>query len=1307
MVLYLICIVLLAHAVPRYGLRSRNISMQEGLWSNTVRNIVQDSVGFVWMGTDNGLSRYDGYEVHTYRNAAMGSDQYVSTLLVDGERLLVGTSKGLYTFDMRTERFAPFLPRYVSGQPTSLARDRDGNLWVSTLGQGVWRYDARSRRLRRFVFAAQRGNVAQVFVDADNQVWALSNTNGSALCRLDKARDVFRPVDLGMGEGSHGGLRMAQGRDGTLWVGTWTNGLMRIGRDGRTTQAVSPAQCPMVRHIHTLVERSADCLLLGCDDGILHYNPQSGEWQKVALEEAGDYALSDKFVYSIFCDKEGGVWFGTFYSGASYLSMAANRFMGYGHGLRGYRGNVVSRFCEDYRGRVWIGSDDGGLACYDPRTTRMEPYAGQAVLGGYNVHGLCADGTRLWVGTYSNGIVRLDVASGAMRTYGVAEGLDGQSCYAMAKDRRAQLWVGTMEGIGLYDAGADRFVHKRHTGAIVIDIEEDRRGNVWFATQGGGLLRYTAATGAWRTYRCDGQKGCLPSDEVNCVLVDGGGRLWVGTQGGLCRYDGRRDRFETVALRLPWAVQVQSMLDQGDDLWLATTHGIVCYALGATPRLYNQYDGLMSEQFQPSAAMKGADGRFYFGSVKGFMAFYPHEVGVNGMEPRVVITGLEIFNKPQGVGTPMLPEALHRMEQIELSHSENMFSLVFSALSFSAPGKNRYRYMLEGFDKEWMDAGQQHRATYTNVPPGSYVFRVRATNNDGVWGAREARLRIVVHPPFWWSLPAKIGYGVLVLLLVYAYTQLRLRRAERRHSDEMRSLNERKELEVREARLRFFTMIAHEIRTPVSLIIGPLEQLMQRREMRGDGELGVIHRNAHRLLDLVNQLLDFNKVQQQGLEVHFQLHDIRRIMEAVAVRFGPTLAQRGIGFEVGYPPEGFCAVVDGEGLTKIISNLMTNAAKYTRDRVRLWCEVDGDAGRFRIAVEDNGVGISRKEREKIFRPFYQARDNKPGTGIGLSIVKNLVELHEGTITVESEEGHGARFVVELSVSGLTPQAVQTGEERVAVVASPAALPEADGKAGTDDAEAGQSVLVVEDDEDMLHFVSSHFRREYRVYTASNGVEAIERLRRHRVSLIVSDWMMPEMDGAELCRRVRADRDTSHVPFVMLTAKTDDDSKTEGMDCGADAYIEKPFSMKYLEACIRNLIDRRRQLMQQFAHTPTAAIAQMATSEVDDDFLTRMNTLIEANLDNPGLNVAFLAEKMGISRSGLFAKIKSLADATPNEMIQVIRLRRAALLLREGRYRVNEVSFMVGFGSASYFTKCFQRQFGVKPGEYGVVGDDRQ
>jgi signal transduction histidine kinase/ligand-binding sensor domain-containing protein/DNA-binding response OmpR family regulator len=1291
---------LLSSGETQSGFSCRNISVEDGLRSNAVRNVVQDKWGFIWFGTDNGLSRFDGYEVKNYSCALLGSNQYVSSLIAEPDRMLVGTEKGIFTFDYRTEQFAPFLAQHVKIQPNSFAKDRDGNLWIATMGQGVFRYRESTGRCKQFSFKAQKGRIAQVFVDADNQVWTITSWGRPSICKLNKAKDEFVPVPFKSETDDYGGLKMMQGKDGRLWIGTWNNGLLCVEDDGTLTQVLNPKLTGVGYHIHTVMEKSPDCILLGCDDGIVHYNPQSNTWKRMVLGKEGANSLSDKFVYSIFCDNEGGLWIGTYYSGVNYLSPAGNRFISYGNGQNGYRANVVSSFCEDDFGRIWIGSDDGGLACYSEQTKKIVDYPGQDILSTYNVHGLCADGKDLWIGTYSNGVIRLNTTTGSQRVYTEIDGVDGRSSYAIHKDRQGRLWVGTMESICLYDAHTDHFVPLFRTGAMIIDIDEDAMGNIWFSTLGAGLLRYHTATRKWKQYRHGKAAGSLPSDQLNCLYIDSSSRMWVATQDGLCRYNANTDSFEWIELKAP-SLEVQGVLEYEDGLWLATTRGIMKYTEGAPLQIYNKYDGLPSEQLQPNAALKSSDGRAYFGSVKGFVAFYPYRIRTNKMAPRVVITGLEIFNKEQQVGSKVLPENLHCIDEINLSYRDNMFSLRFSSLSYISPEKNLYTYKLEGFDREWIDAGRSREATYTNIPAGTYTFRVKASNNDGVWGAEEATLRIVVEPPFWWSLPAKVFYVLLLLYLIYAYTQMRLKKAEHRHQYEMKTLNEKKELEVREARLQFFTMIAHEIRTPVTLIIGPLEQLIQKVAGKGAEELEIIDRNAHRLLDLVNQLLDFDKVEQQGLKVYFKLHNIRKLMESVAVRFRPTLEQRGISFTVNYPPEDFCAVIDEEGVTKIISNLMTNANKYTKDMVLLSCTVDTEHDSFSIIVEDNGMGIGKNEREQIFRPFYQAKDNKPGTGIGLSIVKNLVDLHHGKITVESEEGQGSRFVVELPISALTPALSPEKERNMSVTSEsiPTSIPEESGEREMSEDSAEQSVLIVEDDEDMLRFISNHFRKDYRVYTAMNGAEGWEVLCHHGVSLIVSDWMMPEMDGAALCRRVREDRNTSHIPFVMLTAKTDNDSKTEGMECGADAYIEKPFSMKYLEACIRNLIDMRTQLMKRFSNTPSEPISQIASNHADNEFLTRMNEIIEENIANPKLNVTFLAEQMAISRSGLFAKIKSLTNVTPNEMIQVIRLRKAAILLREGRYRINEVSYMVGFGSPSYFTKCFQKQFGVNPGEY--------
>ena len=631
-----------------------------------------------------------------------------------------------------------------------------------------------------------------------------------------------------------------------------------------------------------------------------------------------------------------------------------------------------------------------------------------------------------------------------------------------------------------------------------------------------------------------------------------------------------------------------------------------------------------------------------------------------------------------------------------------MFSLYFAALSYCSPEKNQYACKLEGFDKEWNYVGSTPKATYTNIPAGTYTFRVKATNNDGIWSKQEATLEIVVHPPFWWTLPAKILYLLLIGGMIWLYVHMRLLKEEKRHKREMQRLNDRKDMEVKEARLTFFTMIAHEIRTPVSLIIGPLEILMKdvvnstktNIPISYHENLQIIDRNAHRLLELVNQLLDFNKTQQLEPQHNFAEYKIRDIITSVAERFNPTLQQKGADFQIDYPSEDFFAIVDKEAITKIISNLMTNATKYTQNMVHLSCNVSDDHKTFTIEVEDNGVGISKSDQQKIFSPFYQAQDNKPGTGIGLSIVEYLVNVHGGHISVESQHGKGSVFRVTIPTTqaNVITKPSKPAQESKEEKPSRPVLSIFDAK---------QIVLITEDDEDMLRFLASNFKTDYTVITARNGREGLQQVTRHQVSLIISDWMMPEMDGEEFCKLLRADYRYSHIPFVMLTAKTDNESKTQGMNCGADTFIEKPFSMEYLHACIKNMIEIRHMLFQKYSVLPDTSISSVTTSSVDNELLLKMTQVIEDNLEDPGLNVGFLAEHLNISRSGLFAKIKTITDVTPNELIQIVRLKKAAQIIADKKYRINEVSYMVGFNSPSYFAKCFQKQFGVKPGEYAL------
>ena len=1262
----------------------------------------------MWFGTDAGLCRYDGYRVQYFRIPQMGSDQYISTVKTYKEGLLVGTAKGAFYFDFRYEHFTPYLSRIIKTEVRAFALDHDGNVWISTMGQGVFRYQPYLSYVKQFVFQAQQRKITNVFIDADNQVWVMTNRGYPALSKLNKAKDVFVPCRFRTTLSDYGSLTMMQGHDGTLWLGTWKQGLLRITDNGCLEQVLRPSLAGVGYHIHTLYENGNNCILIGCDDGVVCFNPKTEQWRLIADSDNGVESLNDKFVYSIVRDHEGGLWFGTFYGGVNYLSPVGERFTRFGNGENGYRGNVVGRFCEDAYGHVWIASDDNGLACFSLADNRLIDYSGKAQLSTYNVHGLFADGSKLWIGTYTKGLLCYDIIHGSMCRYTEKDGLNGSSSYAIYRDTQHRLWVATFDAVYLYQTSAHRFVPVHKVKGIPVDIDEDRQGNIWIATQGDGIYRYMSVDKRWEHDVSVVDSPTMPPGQVNAIHIDANGCIWIASANGLYRYNSSSKTYKRLPLNLP-SQEINGVLEDQGHLWLGTTMGIAEYYKGGRVQLFTRFDGLLNNQCQPNACLKASDGRLFFGSVKGFHTFYPYRLRLNHVEPTVRITGIKVMNKPLLVGSDKLPLSLNHLGELELSHSDNMVSFSFASLSYCSPEKNKYAYQLKGFDKEWNEVGSQHEATYTNIPAGTYTFMVRASNNDGLWSKRVAKLKVVVHPPFWLSLPAKLLYIVMVLFLVYEISQFRLRQAEHRHQQQMKQLNEKRETETREARLRFFTMIAHEIRTPVTLIIGPLEQIMRKlkdRATAGDhvidseDELKIIDRNAHRLLNLVNQLLDFNKVQQQGMQVHFGVYAVGEVMQEVADRFTPTLKQKGVSFVLHLPPADFTAMIDVEGITKILSNLMTNATKYTHDRITMACHIDEQHRQLMLEVANNGPSISVSEQKKIFQPFYQSLDNKPGTGIGLSIVQHIVQLHHGHVHVSSKEGGDTRFIVTLplcqpyGVVGDTKNKL-TYNLPVKEVQPQTPLPAPTEYGGKEK----PAVLIVEDDEDMSHFLESHFKKDYRVLTAGNGVEALTILAAQQVSLIVSDWMMPVMDGAEFCRKVRADQNTSHIPLIMLTAKTDDESKAEGIQCGADAYIEKPFSMKYLEASIRHMIDMRRLFMQKFSHSPNIPITQMAAAPIDDDLLKRMVTLIEDNLNNSELSVNFLASQLHISRSSLFAKIKSLTDVTPNEMIQVVRLRKAAQLLREGNYRVSEICFMVGFNSPSYFSKCFAKQFGVKPGEY--------
>ncbi|WP_417129806.1 two-component regulator propeller domain-containing protein [Phocaeicola sp.] len=1281
----------------------RHYNIENGISSNNISSILQDQKGFIWIGTDNGLSRFDGNQFTFYQKsnplyANLRANSINTICETNTNELWIGTENGVYIYNQVLDTFTPFKKKAsnnikIQSWINHIIQDKEKNIWIATRKQGLFKYNRQTDKLTQFEIPENENTIIRLLNDEQNNIWA---SGPYQLCHLNKVTNKFEIYHIENAPNGVYSIALWEDSSHHIWIGTWEKGIWKLNTQTREVEKyLTPEKGKSILHIHSIIEYSPEIFFIGSDDGLTIFNPITQESYLYNQYGEGNNSLSDKFIYPMLKDREGGVWMGTYYNGVNYLPPYCGQFNGYSgsDNIPYFNSQIISRFCEDENGNIWIASDDSGLSCFNPSTRQFVDFIGRKALKKNNQHSLCAINDQLWIGTYSDGIQVLNTQSGSIKNYNTTNGLDENSIYSIFKDSKGRIWTGSMSGLCLYNPQAEHFTHIKNLDALIIAIIEDSKKNLWIATQGEGVLQYSPEQNTWKTYNKEKGINCL---NINHLCINRDYQIWAATNEGLYLYNPLKDTFEYQPLKIPNEC-INAILEGEDCLWLTTAKGLVKYTPSThATQIFTKSDGLQSEAFIMASALKTRNGEFYIGSINGFNTFYPHLLKLNTQKPNVVLTGLEIFNqKIETQEDGILPEAIDHLKEIHLSYKDNVVTLIYAALSYCTPQKNQYAYILEGFDKKWNYVGSQHSTTYTNLPAGTYTFRVKASNNDNIWNEEGTSIRIIVHPPFYLSLPFKIGYVLLFLLALGLLLRYVIQRSEKKHAKAIDELNSKKEIEIHEAKINFFTMIAHEIRTPVSLIIGPLEKIMQSTHIPANErqELEIIDRNSQRLLYLVNQLLDFRKVEQKEMRMKFTSQSIKELMQAVCERFSPTLQQNGVSFSVTYPNEHFHADVDKEAITKVLSNLLTNANKYTESRIEVRFQEHPEKQAFSIEVKDNGKGMNEEELKKIFKPFYQASENKPGTGIGLSIVKGIVEAHHGQVNVTSQPGRGSSFIITLPQR----QERQSVEEEENQAGNP--LPEDINDTAVTSQKVLPIMLIVDDNEDMLHFLSSHFQTSYTIVTAVDGVDALHKLKEQEVALIISDWMMPNMNGIDLCKAVRNNQLTSHIPFILLTAKTDTEAKITSMNCGADAYIEKPFSLQYLEACIKNLLELRLQLRQKFSQMPTVSINSIAANQSDKVFLEKMNHLIEENLNNEELSVDFLAEKLCISRSGLFVKIKGLANTTPNEMIQIIRLKKAASLLLENQYRINEVSYMVGFNNPSYFSKCFQKQFGMKPGEY--------
>jgi len=1307
--LTLLCAALCAMAARAQGENYlfRHIGVKDGLSQTTVYALLQDQTGFIWMGTKAGLNRYDGTAMHTYsHNTGYGglASDFINTLYEDPEgRIWVGTDEGVSIYSPLTDTFEPFLlttPDSVAiTNNVTVVRGDGHHIYIASNEQGLFCYDADHGTLTNYPLTGHP-NVAGMTIDSSGRLW-LGFFGGGLYYSTDHLRSLHPLLDSQGREPFLGDIVSAivEHQTDRLMVGTDRHGLCVVDMAGRTAAPIVSTEGGKPVFVRDIALNGPQ-VWAATEQGLYVYDTSTHHVAHYAHEPSNPFSLADNSLYALCRDRDGGMWLGSYFAGAAYVPRqlsAFERFMPQTGRTTALHGRHVREMVQDRHGQVWIGTEDGGLNIFNPTTRTFDFLAASADFP--NVHGLCIDGDRLWVGTFSYGLKVVDIVTRrvvASYAVGDGQGLRDNTIFSIHRSPQGELWLGTIRGLCRYDRAADAFVYDPQLPAVLIDdILTDTQGRLWVATQTNGVFRQKP-DGQWHNYSNHNQDD-MASDRVIDLALDAEGGIWLATEGGgILRYDATRDRMQPVSLPLQPAISTvfQIVEDHNQTLWMSTYNSIISYHIptGETRR-HEPADAISDNIFNYSSSLLDQDGRIYLGTLDGFIRFSPSVWSApTAGQPLIVASQLSIGGQPVSTTTPGSPltQSITATRSLELSHRHNSFALQLSALAYDRSQEGLMEYRLENYDNHWQPMRADNVVAYSNLPAGHYRLHVRMKESSAADdGDYTLDIRVRPHPLL--SGWAQAIYALLAVVVGYLLIRFFTLRQRYKRQSALERFEHEKEQELYESKISFFTNVAHEIRTPLTLIKGPLEHIIASGRISDAAvkdDLNVMRQNTDRLHTLINQLLDFRKTEANGLRLNFERCDTAQIVGSIVERFRPTLRQRHIDVAISLPHEPLYAHVDREGFTKIVSNLVNNATKYCETHVSVSLTTEAD--RLLLTVANDGNIIPPAMRDEIFTPFFRiAADDQSsttGTGIGLAMARALTELHGGTISMDDSLTENV-FCLRIPLNHEDSVVIDTLSSQSPLPTSATTHPDA------------PTVLIVDDNDQMLAYEQQRLQTDYNVVRAADGEEALARLRQTDVDIIVSDVMMHPVSGMELCRRVKQDVELSHIPLILLTALTTEQAKMEGMESGADAYIEKPFSMDHLLTTIASLLHERQSVKRAYSESPFTAPESVSISPADNEFLQRLERIVERELTNSQLNVDMLASGMNMSRSSLNRKIRGTLNVSPNDFIRIERLKRAAALLRAGQSRVSDVCYQVGFSTPSYFTKCFYRQFGLLPKDF--------
>lgn len=1318
----------------------------------------------MWFATDDGLDRFDGANFKVYRNKPADSTSLQANEILslhedkDGS-LWVGTSGGsLSLYNRKKDAFINFPHIPAEGAirnnvVMSIWSDFEGRLWIGHF-DGINIMDKKTQR----IFDFKPGNGARftktcnaLFEDSKKRMW-IGTSDGLFL--YNKATNSLIPFRHSTSDpaslSSNHVLTITEDKEGNLWVGT-NSGLNLLAANGkgftRFIHIEGNQQTLNSNYIYSIAVDEYNKLWIGTSKGLNILDAKTKTITGYNFDPRNTNGLSSNSIHSVFLAKEGICWLGTFLGGICKYDKNLNLFnliQSNPFDKQGLDAPIVTSFAEAKDGRVFVGTDNGGLSLFDPKTKLFRqiniksrrPESNRLAI----VTLTMTKNGQLFIGTFDDGYFIYDPPSGKYeQVLPGTKPTDNASnqIFSIKEDRKGNKWIGT-NGNGIFVLDNNNETLFRLTpnptlpadinlpvNAYIRDIVEAENAEMWIATHGGGIAVYNPVSKKFKIYTTQNSK--LPNDKVLTLLEDRNGNIWAGTfGGGLAFFNKQTGEFVSFSEKdgLTNNNIYKIIEDKNGLLWISTNKGLSSFDTKAKIiNNYNYHNGIQHNTFILGSGLRLQNGDLYFGGHEGFNYFNPANLKKNKTIPPVIITDLKISNRsviPSENGP--IKENITTASEITLDYKQN-FALSFVGLNYTAPEQNQYEYKLEGFDKDWINLGNASTVSYTNISPGNYVFRVRASNNNGVWNTKGTSIKIYVRPPFWRTIYA---YFLYTLLVVGAVIYIRHRSIEKIRSafqleqEGFRAEQERKEAEriheLDQLKLKFLTNLSHEFRTPISLILGPVDSLIeQEKDSTLRVQLNMIKRNGKRLLNLVNQLLDFRKMEEQELILQQKEGELIAFLKEVYDSFLDLSERKKINFSFTSNVNQFYTVFDHDKTERILFNLLSNAFKFTLEggTIRFVIEKQESSEAtnttfISMKVQDTGIGIPHDKQEVIFERFFQnttaASILNQGSGIGLSITKEFIRMHGGTIAVESEPERGSTFIIQIPYTELPAVSSVTAKPEEALSYTQEKEIGKDDEDTVDEMSAQDEstmpcILLVEDNDDFRFYLKENLRLNYKVIEATNGLEGWQKTLSIHPSLIVSDISMPHMDGIQLCKKIKADKRTNHIPVILLTALTEEKNQITGLKTGASDYITKPFNFEVLNAKIKNLLLLNNVLKKTYSKRLEILSPAIEVESASDKLLLTITKYIEDNLTDTQLSVENLSKHVGMSRSTLYSKLLELTGTTPVEFIRSVKLSKAAQLLEKSDMTIAEICYTVGFSTPNYFAKSFKAKFNMLPSEY--------